>query len=314
LSLTKKHTEFIKKTASQLGFAQCGISKSRVLEEEADHLESWLSQGMNGTMQYMENHFDKRLDPSKLVSGAKSVISLIYNYYPKKNLAVEGEFKLAKYAYGKDYHDVIKKKLKNFLSRVQDEVGEVHGRAFVDSAPVMERQWASLSGLGWLGKNSLLLNKRLGSFFFLAELIIDLDLIADEPVTDHCGSCTRCIEACPTNAIPANGVVDASKCISYFTIELKNEIPDEFKGKLNDWIFGCDICQDVCPWNRFSMVHQEPDFEPSEDLISMTRQDWLELTEEVFQRRFPHSPLQRTGIKGMKRNIAFQKWSGSSSG
>ncbi|MCE2894080.1 MAG: tRNA epoxyqueuosine(34) reductase QueG [Flammeovirgaceae bacterium] len=316
----EQNTKLIKSLASQLGFSFCGISKAEFLEEEAPRLEEWLKRGYQGKMSYLENHFDKRLDPRLLVPGAKSVISLMYNYYPQKDLsseasaekdqlsyakASESKCKIAKYAYGEDYHFVIKEKLKTFLALIQQEVGEVHGRAFVDSAPVHERAWAKKSGLGWIGKNSLLLNREMGSFFFLAELIIDLELEYDGPIKDYCGTCTACMDACPTDAIPAPYVVDGSKCISYFTIELKEEIPKEVKGKFENWIFGCDICQDVCPWNRFAKPHQEKKFEPHPDLEKMTKSDWREITEDVFEKLFKKSAVQRTKLSGFKRNIQF---------
>jgi epoxyqueuosine reductase len=252
------HTFFIKQKAKELGFSFCGISKAAFLEEEAPRLEEWLKRNYQGKMSYLENHFDKRLDPTLLVPGAKSVISLLYNYSPAKDLSQPGEYKIAKYAYGEDYHFVIKDKLKEFVAAIRENIGDVQGRAFVDSAPVMERAWAQKSGIGWIGKNSLLLNREMGSFFFIAELIVDLELNYDGPTKDYCGTCTACMDACPTDAIPEPFVVDASKCISYFTIELKEEIPAEVKGKFENWIFGCDICQDVCPWNRFAKPHQEP--------------------------------------------------------
>ncbi len=300
-----QRTQFIKSTARELGFNFCGISKAEFLKEEAPRLEEWLQRGYQGKMGYLENHFDKRLDPTLLVPGAKSVISLACNYYPKKDLAKKGEFKIAKYAYGEDYHFVVKEKLKRFLERIRDQVGEVNGRVFVDSAPVMERAWAKKSGLGWIGKNSLLLNRELGSFFFLAELIIDLELDCDGPIKDYCGTCTACMDACPTDAIPEPYVVDGSKCISYFTIELKEEIPAGVKGKFENWIFGCDICQDVCPWNKFSQPHNETRFTPRPDLEKMTRRDWIELTDLVFGRLFKNSAVDRTKLKGLKRNISF---------
>lgn len=301
------HTDAIKKIAADLGFSFCGISKAEFLEEEAAHLEQWLIHNYHGKMAYMANHFDKRLDPTKLVDGAKSVVSLVYNYYPEEKLPSDNNFKIAKYAYGKDYHFVIKDKLKVFMERIHEAIGEVGGRAFVDSAPVMERQWAAKSGLGWLGKNSLLLNRQMGSFFFLAELIIDLELEADGPTKDFCGTCTACIDACPTDAIVDNQVIDASKCISYLTIELKEEIPSSFKNQMEDWIFGCDICQDVCPWNRFSQPHQEPAFEAHPDLGSMQKQDWIEMTDAVFKKVFQKSAVKRTKYEGLKRNINFCK-------
>ncbi len=303
--LKAQNTQFIKSKALELGFSFCGISKAEFLEQEAPRLEDWLKRNFHGKMSYLENHFDKRLDPSLLVPGAKSVISLIFNYFPKGELRQEDTFKVAKYAYGEDYHLVVKDKLKVLMASIQEEIGEVSGRAFVDSAPIMERVWAKRSGLGWIGKNSLLLNRGMGSFFFLAELILDLDLEYDEAARDFCGSCTACMDACPTDAIPAPYVVDGSKCISYFTIELKEEIPAEVKGKFNDWIFGCDICQDVCPWNSFSKPHHEQRLEPSDDMREMKRADWLEITEEVFEKIFSKSAIKRTKFSGLKRNIAF---------
>jgi epoxyqueuosine reductase len=301
------NTQFIKSLATELGFSFCGISKSEFLSEEAPRLEEWLKRNYQGKMSYLENHFDKRLDPTLLVPGAKSVISLLYNYYPEKDLAKENSdnFKIAKYAYGEDYHHVVKDKLKIFLEKIQEEIGQVEGRAFVDSAPVLERAWAKKSGLGWIGKNSLLLNRSMGSFFFLAELIIDLELEYDGPVKDYCGTCTACMDACPTDAIPEPYVVDGSKCISYFTIELKEEIPTKEKGKFENWMFGCDICQDVCPWNSFSKPHNEARFIPHSDLQNMSQQDWTEITEDVFQKIFKKSAVKRTKFEGLKRNIAF---------
>lgn len=304
---TQAHTQFIKSLSTELGFSYCGFSKAEFLSEEAPRLEAWLNKNYQGRMGYLENHFDKRLDPTLLVPGAKSVISLLYNYYPQKDLAKENpdSFKIAKYAYGEDYHTVVKDKLKIFLERIQEKVGRIEGRAFVDSAPVHERAWAKKSGLGWVGKNSLLLNRSMGSFFFLAELIIDLELVYDGPIKDYCGSCTACMDACPTEAIPQPYVVDGSKCISYFTIELKEEIPTSVKGKFENWIFGCDICQDVCPWNSFSKSHSEPRFMPGNRLEEMTQNDWNEITEEVFKTIFKKSPIKRTRFEGLKRNIAF---------
>lgn len=301
----QRHTQFIKEKARALGFSFCGISKAEFLSEEAPRLEAWLKRNYQGKMQYLENHFDKRLDPTLLVPGAKSVISLIYNYYPEKDLSEQTELKVAKYAYGEDYHFVIKEKLKTLLEEIHKAIGEVNGRAFVDSAPVMERAWAKRSGLGWIGKNSLLLNREQGSFFFLAELIIDLELEYDGPIKDYCGTCTACIDACPTDAIVEASVVDGSKCISYFTIELKEEIPSDVKGKFENWIFGCDICQDVCPWNRFATPHQEESFNPHPLMESMRTNEWKELTEEVFQTIFKHSAVKRTKFEGLKRNIRF---------
>jgi len=301
-----KWTQLIKTEAKRLGFLSCGISKAGFLEEEAPRLEKWLNQNMHGEMQYMENHFDKRLDPTKLVEGARSVISLLLNYYPN-DFQNPDSYKISKYAYGTDYHFVIKDKLKHLLHFIQEEIGEVHGRAFVDSAPVLDKAWAAKSGLGWIGKNSNLLTQQVGSFYFIAELIVDLELEYDAPVTDHCGTCTACIDACPTQAIVAPYVVDGSKCISYFTIELKNEIPTEFKGKLDDWMFGCDVCQDVCPWNRFSKPHNEPLFDPHPELVSFSKKDWEEITDDVFKKVFQKSAVKRTKLAGLKRNIDFVK-------
>lgn len=284
----------------------CGISKAEFLEEEAPRLERWLKNNMQGEMSYMENHFDKRLDPTLLVPDSKSVVSLLLNYFPSE-VQDEESYKLSKYAYGTDYHFVIKDKLKQLLEFIQKEIGEVHGRVFVDSAPVLDKAWAAKSGLGWMGKHSNLLTKQLGSFYFIAELIIDLELDYDYPVTDHCGACTACIDACPTEAIVAPYIVDGSKCISYFTIELKNEIPSTMRGKFDDWVFGCDVCQDVCPWNRFSKSHREPLFDPNPELLSMTKKDWQEITEDVFQKLFKNSAVKRTKFDGLKRNIDFLK-------
>lgn len=304
----EKNTQLIKQQAKTLGFEFCGVSKATFLEEEAPRLENWLKQKMQGEMGYMANHFDKRLDPRLLVDNAKSVVSLLYNYYPKEDIAKANQnesYKVSKYSYGTDYHFVIKDKLKEFFAFIHQEIGEVGGRIFVDSAPVMDKAWAKKSGLGWMGKHSNLLNRQMGSFFFIAELILDLDLLPDAPTKDYCGTCTRCIDACPTDAIVEPYVVDGSRCISYFTIELKDEIPNHVKGQFEDWIFGCDICQDVCPWNRFSKPHQEPLFEPSPELKGMTKQDWEEITEDVFRNLFRKSAVKRTKIKGLKRNISF---------
>jgi epoxyqueuosine reductase len=276
------------------------------LEEEAPRLEAWLKNNAHGQMGYMENHFDKRLDPTLLVDDSKSVISLLLNYYPEQT-QVQDSYKISKYAYGQDYHFVIKEKLKEFLFSIQENIGEVSGRAFVDSAPVLDKAWAAKSGLGWIGKNSNLLSKQVGSFFFIAELIVDLELEYDIAVTDHCGSCTKCIDACPTGAIIAPYVVDGSKCISYFTIELKDNIPQEMKGKFDDWAFGCDVCQDVCPWNRFSKPHNEPLFNPNPELLSMTKKDWEEITEETFRAVFKNSAVKRAKYDGLKRNLDFLK-------
>jgi epoxyqueuosine reductase len=305
----ENHSFILKTTAERLGFDYCGIAKAEFLESEAPRLEEWLNRNYHGKMAYLANHFDKRLDPTKLLEGAKTVVSLIYNYYPEKSLPCRAEdFKLAKYAYGADYHEVIRSKLTEFLEILREEVGEINGRTFVDSAPVMERQWAQRAGLGWIGKNSLLLNRQMGSFFFLAELIIDLDAMPDLPLAkDYCGTCTACIDACPTYAIVQPEVVDASKCISYLTIELKEGIPDEFAEKMENWVFGCDICQDVCPWNRFSKPHQEPSFQPNDELTRFTNREWKEMTEETFKRVFGNSAVRRAKFPGIKRNVDFLK-------
>jgi epoxyqueuosine reductase len=300
------YSQLIKAEAKRLGFMFCGIAKAAFLEEEAPRLEAWLKQGRHGEMQYMENHFDKRLDPRLLVDGAKSVISLALNYYTDIQQNDPSAPKLSKYAYGTDYHFVIKDKLKQLLNFMQENIGEVGGRAFVDSAPVLDRAWAKKAGLGWIGKNANLINKQSGSFFFLAELIVDLEMKYDiAPTADHCGTCTRCIDACPTDAIAAPYMIDGSRCISYLTIELKNEIPDEFKGKTADWMFGCDICQDVCPWNKFSVLHNEPAFNPHPDLLGISKRDWEEITEDTFQKVFKNSAVKRTKFAGLKRNIDF---------
>jgi epoxyqueuosine reductase len=304
MTLISSHSQTIKSIASEIGFQFCGIAKAQKLDEEAQHLEDWLKRGYQGKMGYLENHFDKRLDPTLLVPGAKSVVSLVYNYFPIKEEAADQQYKIAKYAYGQDYHQVIKEKLKLFMQRIHEEIGEVGGRVFVDSAPVHERAWAAKSGLGWIGKNSLLINRSMGSFFFLAELIVDLELEPDGPIKDYCGTCTACQEACPTDAIPEPYVVDGSRCISYLTIELKDAIPSEFQDKMSDWIFGCDICQDVCPWNRFTKPHDEPAFQP-QGWEHFDLKDWEELTEEVYQKVFKKSAVKRTKYKGLKRNIAF---------
>ncbi len=302
-----KYSQQIKTEAKHLGFLSCGFSQAEFLEQEAPRLEKWLKNQMHGEMHYMENHFDKRLDPTKLVEGSKSVISLLLNYFPTQNQKDETAPKISKYAYGTDYHFVIKNKLKSLLNFIQDEIGDVHGRAFVDSAPVLDKAWAARSGLGWIGKNSNLLTQQVGSFYFIAELIIDLELEYDSPTTDHCGSCTACIDACPTQAITEPYVVDGSKCISYFTIELKDNIPPEFKGKFENWMFGCDVCQDVCPWNRFSKPHGEPLFNPHPELLTMSKNDWEEITEDVFSRLFKNSAVKRTKYSGLKKNINFLK-------
>jgi epoxyqueuosine reductase len=304
----QSYSELIKAEAKNLGFIFCGIAKAEFLEQEAPRLEAWLNKGMHGEMQYMENYFDKRLDPRLLVDGAKSVISLGLNYYTDNTQADPLAPKISKYAYGQDYHTVIKDKLKLLLQIINEKIGEVGGRAFVDSAPVLDRAWAQKAGLGWIGKNTNLINQKAGSFFFLAELIIDLELEYDiEPTADHCGTCTRCIDACPTDAIVGPYVVDGSRCISYLTIELKNEIPQEFKGKMADWMFGCDICQDVCPWNKFSVLHNEPSFIPHPELLNLNSNDLKEITEDVFQKVFKNSAVKRTKFNGLKRNIEFLK-------
>lgn len=300
------YSTLIKKEAERLGFLSCGISKAEFLEDEAPRLENWLKNNYQGELYYMENNFDKRLDPRLLVDNAKSVISLSYNYFTEEKQEDPKAPKLSKYAYGTDYHFVIKDKLKELLLFIQEHIGEVSGRAFVDSAPVLDKAWAERAGLGWIGKHSLLLSKQKGSFFFLSELILDLELEYDSRIrTDHCGTCTKCIDACPTDALLDNKTVDASKCISYLTIELKESIPDSFSGKMDNWMFGCDICQDVCPWNRFSTQHQEPLFNPHPDLLGMTKQDWEEITEDTFKKVFKKSAVKRTKYAGLKRNITF---------
>jgi epoxyqueuosine reductase len=303
-SLMERATR-IKKMAHDLGFSFCGISKAEFLEAEAPLLEEWLSRGYQGQMKYLEKHFDKRLDPRLLVPGAKSVITLGYNYFPSKDLAETQELKVAKYAYGDDYHQVLKDKLTELLECMRQQWGALAGRGFSDSAPVMERAWAQRSGQGWVGKNSLLLNRQMGSYFFLAELIVDLEIEPDGPIKDYCGSCTACMDACPTDAITEPYVVDGSKCISYFTIELKEEIPVDVKGKFENWIFGCDICQDVCPWNRFAKPHEEKRFHPSTEFQNMTTSDWVDITEEIFTKRFGKSAMQRSKLQGLQRNIRF---------
>ncbi|WP_445757379.1 tRNA epoxyqueuosine(34) reductase QueG [Polaribacter sp.] len=299
--------QFIKQEAKRLGFLACGIAKAEFLSEEAPRLEKWLQKGFHGEMQYMENHFDKRLDPRLLVDDAKSVISLAYNYYPEQQQNKDS-YKISKYTYGEDYHHVIKEKLRELLANIQQEIGEVSGRCFVDSAPILERAWAEKAGLGWNGKHSLLIQKQQGSFFFLAELIVDLELEYDHPTTtNHCGTCTKCIDACPTAAILPNNTVDASKCISYFTIELKENIPSDYKNQSDDWMFGCDICQDVCPWNRFSKAHHEPLFYPKAAILQFTKRDWEEITEDTFQKVFKKSAVKRIKFSGLQRNISFLK-------
>ena len=306
MNAKERHTQSIKEEAKRLGFLSCGISKAEFLEEEAPRLENWLNKNRHGQMSYMENHFDKRLNPTLLVDDAKSVVSLLLNYYPSE-IQNKNSYKISKYAYGQDYHYVIKEKLKELLHFIHTEIGEVSGRAFVDSAPVLDKAWAAKSGLGWIGKNSNLITQKIGSFYFIAELIIDLDLEYDTVTTDHCGSCTACLDACPTEAIVAPYVVDGSKCISYFTIELKDNLPNEMKGKFDDWAFGCDVCQDVCPWNRFSKSHNEPLLKPNEAILNFSKKDWEEITTETFNKIFKNSAVKRTKIEGFKRNIDFLK-------
>ena len=306
IDIKSKWTNSIKAEAKRLGFLSCGVSKSDFLDEEAPRLEKWLNNNMHGEMGYMENHFDKRLDPRLLVDGAKSVISLLLNYFPDET-QVADSYKISKYAYGQDYHHIIKSKLKQLQEFITEEIGEVNGRAFVDSAPVLDKAWAAKSGLGWIGKNSNLLTQQVGSFYFIAELIVDIELEYDYKVTDHCGTCTACLDACPTQAIVEPYVVDGSKCISYFTIELKNELPIDVKGSFDDWMFGCDVCQDVCPWNRFSKPHNEPLFNANPELLSMTKKDWEEITVDVFQKVFKKSAVKRTKFEGLSRNIKFLK-------
>ena len=303
-----KYSKIVKDEAKRLNFDFCGISKAEFLQEEAPRLEKWLKHNKHGEMSYMENYFDKRLNPCLLVDGAKSVISLLYNYYPdqKQDLNVP---KISKYAYGQDYHEVIKNKLHEFLLSLKQKIGNINGRAFVDSAPVMDKAWAAKSGLGWIGKNSNLINKENGSFFFIAELIIDVELECDGPIKDYCGTCTKCIDACPTQAIIEPYVVDGSKCISYLTIELKDEIPGHFRDKMNGWAFGCDVCQDVCPWNSFSKVHNEPLFNNNNGLLNFSEVEWQEMTDETFNLIFKHSAVKRTKYKGLKRNLKFIKTS-----
>lgn len=304
-SLPEKYAEIIKMKAKKFGFQSCGISKAGFLEEDAKTLENWLKNNHHGEMSYMQNHFDKRLNPTLLVEGSKSVISLSYNYFPEKNLAEFMDLKISKYAYGEDYHELIKEILQEMVSELKDEIGDFDCRVFTDSAPILERSWARKSGLGWVGKNANLITKQNGSFYFLAEIICDLVLQEDYSTTDHCGTCTKCIEACPTDAIISEKIIDGSKCISYATIELKNEIPETFKDKMEDWIFGCDICQDVCPWNRFSAPHHQQKFKPNSFLKTYDKKDWKELTQELFSEIFRKSPVKRTKFAGLKRNIEF---------
>ena len=312
LTIIAENTELIKKTALNLGFDYCGIAKAQPLDEDARRLEKWLNKGMHGTMQYMENHFDLRVNPARLVPGAKSVITLLKNYFPGET-QLEGSPRISKYAFGNDYHEVIRDQLKLFLSTIKEKIGEVHGRGFVDSAPVLERSWAQKSGMGWIGKNGNLINKQSGSFYFIATLITDLPLLYDDPFAkDYCGTCTRCIDACPTDAILPDRVIDGSKCISYFTIELKEMIiPEEVKGKFENWMFGCDTCQDVCPWNRFSKPHHENAFKPIPAILDLTTEEWEAMTEESFKKVFKDSPLKRAKFAGIKRNLQFINRPGS---
>ncbi len=304
MNLKKNYSDFIKNKSIELGFISCGISKSGFLENEIGRFESWLKNNYHGKMSYMERNFDKRMDTRKLVDGSKSVISLLFNYYPSKEIN-NNSFKISKYTYGKDYHFIIKDKLKTLLSSMRNEIGEIDGRVFVDSAPIMEKAWAKKSGLGWIGKNTNLISKKTGSFFFIAEIIVDLELEYDNEVTDHCGSCTACLDACPTDALYEPYKIDASKCISYFTIELKDQFPNDLKKDFNDWIFGCDICQDVCPWNKFSLPNKEPLLNPLKEINQYSKKDWLELTDEVFKVVFKGSPIERTKFNGLKRNIQY---------
>lgn len=306
MNAIEKHTSFVKETAIALGFEYCGIARAEKLDEDERRLASWLNKGYQGKLGYLENNFDLRVDPTKLVPGAKSVITLMMNYYPEQKQREDAP-QVAKYAYGWDYHKVIRKKLKHFLELLRENIGEVNGRGFTDSAPVLEKSWAERSGIGWVGKNGLMITRQSGSFNFIATLITDLELIADNPfVRDYCGTCTRCIDACPTEAILPDKVINASRCISYFTIELKDQlIPDEMKGKFQNRMFGCDICQDVCPWNRFSQPTKEEKFTPVYEILNFSKKDWDELTEEKFKVIFEHSPLKRAGYQGIKRNLRF---------
>jgi len=299
------HSDLIKYKAKDLGFLSCGIAKAGFLSEEAPKLEQWLQEGRHGKMTYMENHFDKRLDPTLLVPGAKSVVSLLLNYHSEEKQSDPEAPKISTYAYGQDYHTVIKEKLTQLMLYLREEIGEIEGRVFVDSAPVMDKAWASRAGLGWVGKNTNLISKQVGSFFFIAELIIDLDLEYDLPVADHCGSCTACIDSCPTEALIAPYQIDGSKCISYATIELKESIPETFKDKMEGWAFGCDICQTVCPWNRFATPHQETAFMPKKEVLELSSKDWQELTEDTFKKVFQKSAVKRAKFSGLKRNIKF---------
>jgi len=302
----RDYSDIIKASAAKAGFSFCGISKAEFLAEQAPKLEQWLKQGYQGEMSYLENYFDLRLDPQKLVPGAQTVVSLMYNYYPAKQQLASAP-KIAKYAYGEDYHHVVKEKCKLLMTDIQSIIGNIEGRAFVDSAPVMERAWAEKGGLGWIGKHGLLINKQQGSFFFLAELVIDIVCEPDGPAREYCGTCTKCVDACPTEAILPDKTLNAAQCISYLTIELKNEIPDTFASKMENWMFGCDICQDVCPWNRFSLTHQEARFQPKDEVLNYSGKEWEEISEEVFGFVFEKSAVKRTKYAGLKRNINFLK-------
>ena len=307
MNASEKYSQLIKAKSKKFGFQNCGISKAGFLEEDAKLLENWLNNNYHGEMAYMENYFDKRLDPTLLVEGSKSVISLSYNYFPEDQISTLENFKISKYAYGQDYHEIIKEILNEMVAELKEEIGDFHCRVFVDSAPVLERSWAKKSGIGWVGKNANLITKQSGSFYFLAEIISDLELQEDSPTTDHCGTCTKCIEACPTDAIVSEKIIDGSKCISYATIELKNEIPESFKNKMEDWMFGCDICQDVCPWNRFSKPHNEPLFQTNSEILNFSKSDWEEITVDTFQKVFKNSAVKRTKYEGLLRNINFLK-------
>jgi epoxyqueuosine reductase len=298
----------LKAQAAAQGFFHCGVAKAERMEEEALRLEDWLNQGKHGQMSYMANHFDLRIDPTQLVPGARTVISLAFNYHNPDKPDDPDAPKISQYAYGEDYHHVLRKRLKSMLSWIRETYGPVDGRVFVDSAPVLERDWARRSGVGWVGKHTLLIHPKAGSYFFLAELIIDLAFTPDPPISDHCGTCRRCIDACPTEAIsPAGYSLDASKCISYLTIELRDAIPEVFQGKMEGWMFGCDICQEVCPWNRFASRHNEPAFDPHPDLLHMSTSAWEECTDDVFNNLFSRSAVRRTGLTGFRRNIRFLK-------
>ena len=308
MSTIEKHTAIVKKAASDLGFEYCGVAKAKRLEEDERRLADWLNKGFQGHMHYMENYFDLRVDPTRLVPGAQSVITLLFNYYPAEQQEATAP-RISKYAFGKDYHSVIKEKLHAFLFELREKIGNIDGRGFVDSAPVLERAWAREAGLGWIGKNGNLINKNAGSFYFIATLITDLVLVPDSPfIKDYCGTCNRCVESCPTAAILPEKVIDGSRCISYYTIELKSHLkPTLEKGKMEGWLFGCDTCQDVCPWNRFSKPHTTNQFKPITELLTLTTSQWEEMTEETFKKIFSNSPLQRTRFSGIRRNLQLLK-------